>query len=61
MSVESFKYRVYHYTLVWYGEIMTDKEFIQYAERENRNDKTEIKKNGDRVEETYDKFKKTIK
>jgi|TARA_B100001964_G_C14177858_1_gene574710 hypothetical protein len=40
---------------------MTDKEFIQYAERENRNDKTEIKKNGDRVEETYDKFKKTIK
>jgi hypothetical protein len=39
---------------------MTDEEFVEYAEEENTNGKGDMKKNGDKVKEAYDKFKRAI-
>ena len=39
---------------------MTEEEFVEYAEEENTNGKDKMKKNGDKVKEAYDKFKKAI-
>jgi len=39
---------------------MTDDEYIEYAEEENNNGHKKIEKNGKKVEEAYNKFKKAV-
>lgn len=39
---------------------MTEEEFVEYAEKENKNDRNEIETNGNRVKTAFNKFKKAV-
>lgn len=39
---------------------MGEKEFVEYAERENRDSEARTRSNGDSVQKAYKEFKKAI-